>query len=542
MNGMSRNLVTSRKVLVLSFAVLASLGFRVATGPGFQPNVPRTWDDQEMSALEVPLADPAGSPKHIPAAYYYRIPVRPIYKSYPIYSPGHEPPGYMDWLKQREPEIVWDDAGHRPRLQTEADWIKAGEMVFDAPTGIDFPAEVEAEAVHSHDSVPIGVATLNEPRDPEWYRQLGTPISKDGIMPFGRYFIRKKGVVEFGAFSCGTCHTRVMPDGTVLKGAQGNLAVSRWQAYDYRAADAKAKDKRQALDFVRLNERFIYGAPWIHPDPLGDIDQISVSEIAARQDSVPAGVHSRHGSGAFSPVHVPDLIGVKDRRYLDRTGLQLHRSIVDLMRYAALNQGADFLSSFGGFVPAAFINSNKMPDPADPVAVGGRYSDEQLYALALYLYSLEPPPNPNKFDALAANGQKVFNRAGCATCHTPPLYTNNKLTPAEGFTPPPGASEKYDILPVSVGTDPDLATKTRRGTGYYKIPSLRGVWYRGMFGHSGWCATLEDWFDPRRILDDYVPTGFKPYGAKTYAVKGHPFGLDLNVEDKNSLIAFLRTL
>ena len=97
-------------------------------------------------------------------------------------------------------------------------------------------------------------------------------------------------------------------------------------------------------------------------------------------------------------------------------------------------------------------------------------------------------------------------------------------------------------LPLSVGTEPNLALKTRRGTGYYKVPSLRGVWYRGMFGHSGWCATLEDWFDPQRLRDDYVPTGFKPYGMKTYAVKGHPFGLDLSSEDRNALIAFLKTL
>jgi hypothetical protein len=50
---------------------------------------------------------------------------------------------------------------------------------------------------------------------------------------------------------------------------------------------------------------------------------------------------------------VPNLIGLKERRYLDATGLQQHRSIVDLMRYAALNQGADDLASFDGFIPAA---------------------------------------------------------------------------------------------------------------------------------------------------------------------------------------------
>jgi hypothetical protein len=84
--------------------------------------------------------------------------------------------------------------------------------------------------------------------------------------------------------------------------------------------------------------------------------------------------------------------------------------------------------------------------------------------------------------------------------------------------------------------------RTRRGTGYYKVPSLRGVWYRSMFGHNGWSASLEDWFGPNRLREDYVPTGFKPYGAETFAVKGHIFGLDLSAEDRKALIAFLKTL
>jgi hypothetical protein len=39
-----------------------------------------------------------------------------------------------------------------------------------------------------------------------------------------------------------------------------------------------------------------------------------------------------------------------------------------------------------------------------------------------------------------------------------------------------------------------------------------------------------------------VPTGFKGYGVKTRAVKGHEFGLELSAEDKRALIAFLKTL
>ena len=101
---------------------------------------------------------------------------------------------------------------------------------------------------------------------------------------------------------------------------------------------------------------------------------------------------------------------------------------------------------------------------------------------------------------------------------------------------------QYEISQVTVGTDAGLALKTRRGTGYYKVPSLKGVWYRGMFPHDGSCATLEDWFDPRRLRDDYVPTGFKGSGIKTRAVKGHVFGLGLSTEDKHALIVFLKTL
>jgi CxxC motif-containing protein (DUF1111 family) len=51
-----------------------------------------------------------------------------------------------------------------------------------------------------------------------------------------------------------------------------------------------------------------------------------------------------------------------------------------------------------------------------------RFPDELLFALAQYIYSLEPPQNPNLGDPRAAAGKKVFDREGCGGCHTPPLY------------------------------------------------------------------------------------------------------------------------
>src|SRR5262249_54289452 len=100
----------------------------------------------------------------------------------------------------------------------------------------------------------------------------------------------------------------------------------------------------------------------------------------------------------------------------------------------------------------------------------------------------------------------------------------------------------YSVFPASIGVDPRLAMLTRKGTGYYRVPSLRGVWYRGPFEHNGSIATLEDWFNPERLSSAYVPTGFKGLGVRNRAVKGHEFGLRLSDEDKKCLIAFLRTL
>jgi hypothetical protein len=160
-------------------------------------------------------------------------------------------------------------------------------------------------------------------------------------------------------------------------------------------------------------------------------------------------------------VQIPDLIGTRDRKYLDHTGLMLHRGIGDLMRYAALNNGTapaglDMLTDYSGFIPFGNLGSqgdNKLPPPETME----RYSDAQLFALAKFIYSLTPPPNPNRPTPLTRPGENIFTREGCPGCHMPPLYTRNKLTLAIGFTPATEDLKKYDIVPISVGTIPTLA-------------------------------------------------------------------------------------
>ncbi len=173
-----------------------------------------------MATLEIPLANAVGSPKHVSSSYYYSIPVRPIFKSYPVYTASREPQGYIDSLKKLEPEIVWDDQGHRPTLKTAADWIAAGELVFDAPTTYGGIGGSEATDLYMRES--------------QFLDDSGTPIARDGSMPFHRYVIKKKGEIQIGMLACGMCHSRVMPDGSVLKGAQGNIPFGRIFAGDYQ--------------------------------------------------------------------------------------------------------------------------------------------------------------------------------------------------------------------------------------------------------------------------------------------------------------------
>ena len=451
----------------------------------FEPVIPKTWDEVALRTTEIPLATQSAWPVHISAERYYAIPPLAVYKIYPFQVPDKTQEQYFAWLREQEPEIIRFDSA---ALRTKEDWIRAGKYAFETPV------QSRPEAIPS--------------------------------FPAQRILIRVKGKLEFIVPGCAGCHERHLSDGTVIRGAQENRLWFWNRSPGPRSADILAV----------LRERTFpdYATPWLKPDP-NLLGQNVTDETLQRSLTRTPAPGPRFGSSVWAPVVMPDLIGVRDRKYLDRTGLVQHRDIGDLMRYAAINLNIGTvgdMSSYGGFVPH---------DNFKPARQPYRYSDEQLYALALYVYSLEPPKNPNPRDAAALKGEMIFNRAGCGGCHPAPLYTNNKLTPAPGFTIPEEHLKKYDILPVSVGTDPWLTMKTRRGTGYYKVPSLKGVWYRGPFEHNGSVLTLEDWFDATRLRDDYVPTGWLGPN-KTRAVKGHEFGLGLQAEEKSALIAFLKTL
>jgi hypothetical protein len=491
--------------------VFLALALSSAFGQSAEKRIeaPRFWNDRDLADWATPVAGLNVRPGHYSEKEYYSAPVGDWVRTYPVYFPGREPAGYSDMLRNAKPEPLIT-----PGARTMADWVKEGKGVFH---------EMDIPYLRSYD--PKLAETLRSVAD---FKKLGGHPQKDGTVSGLRWVPTSKGLA-LSVQDCAGCHSRVMPDGSILDGAPGN------DSGDGVFGSFVGHDSPGFLEFfspgetpVMVTWRF-WAAPWVPNDIHARLKSMTMAD--GRDFGFVVGVIPRFNSSPFYPTKIPDLIGIRNRKYIDHTATHLLRGPQDLMRYSALVSCCD-IADFGPY--------RMLTDKGRRILY--RFSDELLFALAQYIYSLEPPQNPNLGDPRAAAGKKVFDREGCGGCHAPPLYTNNNLTLAAGFAPPPEHPLGDDILPISVGTDPHLALKTRKGTGLYKIPSLRGVWYRGLFSHDGSVTSLEQWFDPVRLRDDYVPSGFKGYKVIHRALPGHEFGLKLDVEDKVALIAFLKTL
>jgi cytochrome c5 len=118
---------------------------------------------------------------------------------------------------------------------------------------------------------------------------------------------------------------------------------------------------------------------------------------------------------------------------------------------------------------------------------------------------------------LAARGLTVVETS-CSSCHA-----------GDGFTGSP--------VPLAVvGTDPALGRSPDRGTGAYRVPSLRGVGSRGALLHDASAPSLDVFFDPARSDPGF--TGGRAGGP----ILGHPWNLALGADDRAAALALLREL
>jgi hypothetical protein len=483
------------------------------SAPSRPTRVPKIWDAKQLSTWATPIAGINATPNYFTEAEYYAAPVDNL-RTYPVYHPDYEPKAYQQWLKKQGAQPLIEPE----KIHTEKAWIEAGRRVFE---------EFDVPAVRTNDP-----RALKYLQDREAIKRDSIQITREGVIPGIRWVVEKNGEIKLTLSECASCHMRLLDNGVIIPGAQGNPNFSSQIMGILFESFAKSNEKQHIT--LAQSEYNSYGVPWLKEDIHERFKTMSEAEINEVDGISLPGTFARFNGSPYYITKIPDLIGVKDRRYLDHTGTHLNRGPEDIARYGALVAYAD----------DGAIGHYKF-SPQQQRRIPFRASDEALYALGKYIYAMEPPPNPNKPNALSALGKKVFAQEGCVTCHTPPLYTNNRLMPVDGFTPPtddPRIARLNILYGIRLGTDPNLALRTRKGTGFYKIPSLKGLWYRGLLEHSGSIASLEDWFEKKRLRDDYEPSGWKGPGVKMRPVKGHEFGLELSATDRKALIAFLKTL
>jgi len=71
--------------------------------------VPRIWDDAALADWATPIAALQIRPGHYSTNEYYAAPAENL-RTYPVYRPDKEPPGYWEELQKKKPEPLVDVA------------------------------------------------------------------------------------------------------------------------------------------------------------------------------------------------------------------------------------------------------------------------------------------------------------------------------------------------------------------------------------------------------------------------------------------------
>ena len=493
-----------RTLLILSATLAASVIVQT------EARAPRIWDEQSLADWATPIAALNIRPAHYSASEYYSARADNL-RTYPVYLPGKEPPGYWEELQRKKPEPLVDEA----KIRTKQDWIEAGAFAF---SHLDNPLARTSDP-----------ALIARARDPLTFANVAGLA--DGTVREPRWVVTDRGVM-LTTSECSSCHANVrdrtiqfgMPPGRPAGAPPGGGTASPVGAFP------SLRTGRFAGEPVGSVMRRLFAVPW-DPDPRMEAF-FNLKEGNPAPQAASHGVIPRPNGSLLYGARIPDLQILRYSRYVDATGTHRLRGAEDVARYGALINNAD---------PMTFGTHRMLTDAERKVPY--RYADEVLYAIGMYLLSLEPPKNPNPPPAdLVKRGEQVFRREQCGACHPAPNYTTGELTPALGYDVPVSHPNIGDVRDHTVGTDPGLALRTRKGTGFYKIPSLRGLWYRPRLLHDASIVSLEELFDAARLDPQYERKGWTPPGVTRGAIPGLEFLTRLSQEDKVALIAFLRSL
>src|SRR5262245_1843895 len=163
---------------------------------------PRIWNDRDLAEWATPVVGINARPGHLSEKEYYAIPAGEWVRTYPVYFPGREPEGYWQMLQKKQPEPLF-----APGARTESEWVVAGRRAFE---------EMDVPGFRTTD--PKVIATIRSAED---FKKLGGHPLEDGTVFGWRWVPTAKGLA-LTLSECAGCHSRVMPDGRLLHGAQLN--------------------------------------------------------------------------------------------------------------------------------------------------------------------------------------------------------------------------------------------------------------------------------------------------------------------------------
>lgn len=287
---------------------------------------------------------------------------------------------------------------------------------------------------------------------------VGVERTKNGDVPGLVVFANVDGETRVG-ITCAICHATVR-DGELVIGSA-----------------------RRSFDYGRLRLEYFAAT--------GDDVEPSLAERMAGWGPGRADVTEDDDE---DPVSIPDLWGLRSQAWLTQAGTIRHESPVAL----AIRQETQLTDS-----------NHLLVRPPRALA----------WALAMYVYSLTPPPDTATHDeSRVAKGKKLFERH-CRSCHANAAYGGDAVS-AE-----------------SIGTAPALANGRGRGTGRYRVPPLVRVREGAPYLHDGSVSSLEELISAERL-----DAGYSKGRLGSGPIEGHVAGTALSPEERDSLIAFLGTL
>jgi hypothetical protein len=116
---------------VVLIGLFISAGPQMAQQVTSQPAVPpRTWDSRALADWATPLALTNIRPGYFTEKEYYRAPTD-NYRSYPVYRPDRELPGYWKALKSKKPQPLVYTGRIGQRSRSAFNWIAAGKRAWD---------------------------------------------------------------------------------------------------------------------------------------------------------------------------------------------------------------------------------------------------------------------------------------------------------------------------------------------------------------------------------------------------------------------------